>query len=113
MRTVFSFLRSRAGLLLGIMAMGVTQVGCAHSVWMEPSVVVQARVGGPVYGPVYAGPPVVVAPAPVWVHPAPIFMPPRVVVPGPIHHHGWRGERKGFPHDHRGHGGRHGHRDWR
>ena len=105
MQTVLSFLRARAVLLLGLVALGGTQTGCAHTVWMEPSVVVQARVGGPVYGPVYGPPPVVVAQAPVWM-PPPVVMAPRVIMPAPVYRPGWRGER-------RGHGHGHGHEGWR
>ena len=114
MRPLLTFLRSRAALLLGLATLGLVQTGCAHPVWVEPSV--QVRVGGPVYrqvygtspgvvyGPVYAPPPVVVATAPVW-GPPPVVVPPRVWVPAPMYRPGW------------GHGGwhghRHGHGDWR
>ena len=122
MRTVLSFLRSRAVLLLGLVALGATQTGCAHTVWMEPSVVVQARVGGPVHGPaygtgyghVYGPPPVVVASAPIWMPPPPaVVIAPRVLMPAPVHGSwGWRREHHGRGQGHwHGHG--HGHGDWR
>jgi len=53
MRTVLSLLRPRAVWLLGLAALGVAQAGCAQPVWIEPSVVLQARIGGPAYGPMY------------------------------------------------------------
>ena len=122
MTTALTFLRSRAAVLLSLAALGLAQTGCAHPVWVEPSV--QVRVGGPVYGPVYgpgpgvvqgsvygsvySTPPVVVATAPVWGPPT-VIVPPRVVVPAPVYRPGW-GQGRGH-----GHGGWHGHRqgDWR
>jgi len=70
MRTVLSLLRPRAVWLLGLAALGVAQAGCAQPVWIEPSVVLQARIGGPAYGPMY-GRGVVVAPPQVWMPPPP------------------------------------------
>lgn len=112
MQTVLSLLRTRAVWLLGMTGLGLAQTGCAHPVWVEPSVAVHARVGGPVYGPavpMYGPSAVVVTQAPVWggVH-APAYMPPpRVVVPAPVYRPGWWGghheHRHG--HGHRGHGG--------
>ena len=58
MTTALTFLRSRAAVLLSLAALGLAQTGCAHPVWVEPSV--QVRVGGPVYGPVYGPGPGVV-----------------------------------------------------
>ena len=109
MQTVLSFLRSRAVQCLGLIALGATQAGCAHTVWAEPSVVVQARVGGPVYGTVYGAAPVVVSPAPVWMPPPPqVVMAPRVIMPAPVYRPGGWGERRGH-----GHGHGHGHGGWR
>ena len=118
MKTALTFLHSRAAVLLSLAALGLAQTGCAHPVWVEPSV--QMRVGGPVYGPVYgpspsvvhgsvygsvySAPPVVVATAPVWGPPA-VIVPPRVVLPAPVHRPGWGHGQRGW------HGHRHG--DWR
>ena len=121
MRPVLTFLRSRAALLLGLATLGLVQTGCAHPVWVEPSV--QVRVGGPVYGQVYGqvygtspgvvygsiySPPVV-ATGPLW-GPG-LVAPPRVAVPAPLYRPGWG---YGGWHGHRHfqqHGKRHG--DWR
>src|SRR5574343_2089811 len=95
MRSFLSLVRTRTAALLGVCALALTQAACAHPVVVEPSVVVQARLGGPVYGsiyaPLYGPPPVVVAPQPIWVAP-----PPAVVVPSRGwmphgHHHKWHG----------------------
>ena len=132
MKTALTFLRTRAAVLLSLAALGLSQTGCAHPVWVEPSV--QVRVGGPVYGPVYgpapaavygqvygsvySTPPVVVATAPVWRPPA-VVIPPRVVVPAPVYRPGW-GHGRGYGGGYGGgrgdgYGGWHGHRhgDWR
>ena len=122
MKTALTFLRSRAAVLLSLAALGLAQTGCAHPVWVEPSV--QVRVGGPVYGQVYgpvyrpgpgavygsvygsvySAPPVVVATAPVWGPPT-VMVPPRVVVPAPVYRPGWGHGQRGWQ------GHRHG--DWR
>ena len=103
MQTVLSLLRSRAAWLLFLAGLGLTQAGCAHPVWVEPSVGVHAHMGGPVYGsihaPVYVPPPVMVSPPPVWAAPAPVRIAPRHWGP-PGHHHHHRGRH--------GHGERHG-----
>jgi hypothetical protein len=116
MSLLHKLLRSQAALALGLLTLTLAQTGCAHPVLMEPSVVVQARVGGPVYGAPhmqvygqfyggsYAPAPVVVSPASVWLPPPP----PVVMVPRP-YGPGWRGERYGHGHE-RGHGW--GHRGW-
>lgn len=110
--------------LLGLLGLGVAQVGCAHPVLLEPSVSVHTRIGHfPVYGqigvpgPVYYGPPhVIYAPPP----PPRVVHVPRVYAPG----HGWgqghdrqfKGhERKNFRHDDggRGRGGRGHPNEWR
>ena len=124
MRTILSYLPARALWLLGLLGLGLAQTGCAQPIWVEPSVVVQARVGGPVYGPampMYGPSAVVVAQAPVWGGmPAPVYVPPRVVMPAPVYRPGWWG---GYPghhhHEHdrgeygRGEYGRGGHGGWR
>ena len=114
MHSLVSFLRTRAVLWLGLMALGGTQAGCAHTVWAEPSVVVHARVGGPVYGAVYGPAPVVVMPAPVWVPPPRVVVTPPVILPVPSYNQdGWEG-RRGYRHGHKhGYGHRHGHGGWR
>jgi hypothetical protein len=105
MLSVLSLLRSRLALCASVCGLALMQTACAHPMVVEPSVVVQGRIGGPVYGSVYAGPvygpsPVLVAPQPLWVPAPTVVMPPRVVVPpvgyhGPRHPH-WRGQ--GFNH---------------
>ena len=110
MRSFFKFGCSRPAALLGVCALALTQAACAHPVVVEPSVVVQARLGGPVYGSIYAplyGAPPVMAPPPVWVAPAPVIVPYGAWVP-PGHryrhghgrhqeHEGW-GRQEGFRH---------------
>ncbi len=97
MHTLLSLIRSRAGMLLGIGGLAMLQAACAHPVVVEPAVVVQARVGGPVHGSVYAGPvyappPVVVAPPAWWFAPPPVVVSPRHWgPPGHRRHHGWHG----------------------
>jgi len=62
---------SRKALLMGSLMLGLAQVGCAHPVMVEPSVVVHSRMG---HAPVYAQERV---PVPVWVIPQPrvIYLP--------------------------------------
>lgn len=97
MRSFLSLVRTRNAALLGVCALALTQAACAHPVVVEPSVVVQARLGGPVYGsiyaPLYGPPPVVVAPPPVWVAPPPPVVMPYGAwsTPGYRHHHKWHG----------------------
>ena len=105
MRSHLSFFRSRTLALLAVCGLALTQAACAHPVVVEPSVVVQARMGGPVYGSVYAplyGSPsvVVTAPPPVWVAPPPrVWMAPSAVVMppawGPPRHRHWHGQGVG------------------
>lgn len=107
MRNVLSLIRSRTAALLAACGLAMLQAACAHPVMGEPTVVVHARVGGPVHGaiyaPLYSPPPVVLAPQPLWVAPPPVFVQPRMwVPPGHRHHHG----RKG--HGHYPGGGRRG-----
>jgi hypothetical protein len=84
---------SRPLALLGLLGLALMQGGCAHPVFVEPSVSVHSRIGhAPVYGhvgvpgPVYYGPPRVIhAPPPpprvIYVPPPP----PRVVVVPQVH----------------------------
>ncbi len=93
---------SRAAALAGVCALALTQAACAHPVVVEPSVVVQARLDGPVYGSIYAPP---YGASPVWVAPAPLVVPYGAwAPPGHRHRHGhgrypehegW-GHREGF-----------------
>ncbi len=92
---------SRAIALLGLLGLGLTQVGCAHSV-VEPSVSVHSRIGHfPVYtqigvpGPVIYGPP----PRVIYAPPPPrVLYSPRVSAPvhgwGHGHERRWGHERK-------------------
>ena len=119
---------SRSWALLGLLGLGLMQVGCAHPVVVEPSVTVHSRIGHvPVYtqvgvpGPVYYAPPrVIYVPAP----PPRVVVVPRVYVPqghpppqiwGHGHERGHRGhERRQFREEERGRGGWRGQRDqWR
>lgn len=134
MRFSFRSPFSRSWALLGLLGLALVQVGCAHPVFVEPSVSVHSRIGhAPVYGhvgvpgPVYYGPPrVIYAPPPP---PRVIYVPrvhvPRVHVPqahppahigGRDHDRGRRGQERGqFREEERerGRGGR-GQRDqWR
>ena len=69
---------SRAMALLGLLALGFAQVGCAHPVVVEPSVSVHSRMGHfPVYAQVGVPGPVIYAPPPRVVYAPP--PPPRVV----------------------------------
>jgi hypothetical protein len=84
---------SRPLALFGLLGLALMQGGCAHPVFVEPSVSVHSRIGhAPVYGhvgvpgPVYYGPPRVIhAPPPpprvIYVPPPP----PRVVVVPQVH----------------------------
>ncbi len=82
---LFSFKSSfsRPLALLGLLGLGLLQGGCAHPVFVEPSVRVHSGIGhAPVYshvgvpGPVYYGPPRVIHVPPP---------PPRVVVVPQVH----------------------------
>ena len=120
----------RKALLLGSLALGLSQVGCAHPVVMEPSVSFSTQIGhAPVYaqvglpGAVFYGQPQVIYTSPP---------PPRVIYAQPVYRsapawgygvpyrHGWghdrheggRGERRDERRD--GRRGGHGDRDdWR
>ena len=113
--------RSRKALLLCSLVLGMTQVGCAHPVSVEPSVVVHSRVGHfPVHAQIGLPGQVIYAPPPRVIYLPP---PPRVVyapqiyrpAPGWQHGHDRRDERRdggrwGHREDRRGSGG---HGDWR
>jgi hypothetical protein len=121
-----SFSRSLA--LLGMLGLGLVQVGCAHPVMVEPSVSVHSRIGHvPVYshvgvpGSVYYAPPprVIYAPPPpprvIYAPPPPprVVYVPRAHVPwGHGHDRGHRGhERRHYREDERDRGGWRGQRD--
>ncbi|MBM3386606.1 MAG: hypothetical protein FJY36_02920 [Betaproteobacteria bacterium] len=104
MRPVLTLMRSRVAAWLGVCGLVLMQAACAHPVVLEPSVVVQGRIGGPVYGEVHAGPmygsaPVLVAPPPVVLPPRTVWLRPAVVAPRAWlppghhrhHHHRWHG----------------------
>ena len=100
---------ARRALLPVGLALGLMQVGCAHPVAVEPSVVISSRIGpAPVYAQIGMPPPMVVMPPPRVVYaPPPVFYGPPVYQASPAW--GWgRGHRWG--HGHReglqGHGGR-------
>jgi hypothetical protein len=81
---------SRAMALLGLLGLGLAQVGCAHSVAVEPSVTVHSRIGHyPVYAQVGVPGSVIYAPPPrvIYAPPPPprVVFVPRFVAPG----HGW------------------------
>ena len=109
---------SRAMALCGLLGLGFAQAGCAHSVAVEPSVVIHSRIG---HFPVYAQ---VGVPGPVIYHHPPRVIyapppPPRVVyVPqahGPAYSWGHGHERRRWGHERR-HAqrddGRQGRGDW-
>lgn len=105
MRNLLLTWRARVAAMVGVVGLALAQTGCAHPVVAEPTVVVQARLGGPVYGsiyaPVYGPPPVLVAPPPVWMPPPPpVVMAPRMMVPPPAYypprHHHWHGHGHGW-----------------
>ena len=123
MRYPFKPSFSRAIALLGLLGLGLAQVGCAHPLVVEPSVSVHSRIGHvPVYtqvgvpGSVYYAPPprVIYAPPGVIYAPSP---PPRVVFV-PRAHVPWGhppAQIWGHGHDrrHRGHERRHDREDER
>ena len=105
---------SRAMALLGLLGLGVAQVGCAHPVVVEPSVSVHSRIGHlPVHTQIGLPRPVIFAPPPRVIYAPP--PPPRVVyvprVYAPVHGwgHGHEGRQRGhdrrpYRHDDREHG---------
>ena len=68
--------------LLGLLSLGLVQGGCAHQVWVEPSVVVSSRLGQVPVTVQVGVPGVVVMPQPYGVYAAP---PPRVVYAPPVY----------------------------
>jgi hypothetical protein len=100
MRYPFKPSFSRAIALLGLLGLGLTQVGCAHTVVVEPSVSVHSRIGHiPFYSQVGVSGPVIYAPPPRVIYaPSP---PPRVVyvprVYAPVYGwgHGHDGRQRG------------------
>ena len=81
---------SRPLLVLGLLGLALMQGGCAHPVYVEPSVSVHSRIGHvPVYtqvgvpGPVYYAQPRVIHAPPRVIHAPP--PPPRVVVVPQVH----------------------------
>ena len=102
---------SRAIALFGLLGLGLTQVGCAHPLAVEPSVSGHSRIGHfPVYtqigvpGPVIYGPP----PRVIYAPPPPrVLYSPRVSVPVHGWGHGqvrrWGHERKHQQHHGDGH----------
>lgn len=98
MPTVLSLFRSRVAAVVGVCGLALMQAACAYPVVAEPTVAVHARLGGPVYGsvyaPVYGPPPVVVAPQPMWGPPPAMVVAPRIVPGGyyPRHGHHWHGQ---------------------
>jgi hypothetical protein len=112
---------SRALGLVGLLALGLVQGGCAHPVFVEPSVTVHSRIGHfPVHAQVGLPGQVIYAPPPRVIYaPSP---PPRVVyVPRAVasvdgwghgHERRWGQERRHQQRDERGNGrGGRGHRD--
>ncbi len=101
MRYPFKPLFSRAIALLGLLGLGLAQVGCAHPVVVEPSVSVHSRIGHfPVYAQVGIPGSVIYAPAPrvIYAPPPRVVYVPRVVAPvhgwGHGHERRWGHERK-------------------
>lgn len=95
MRFSFKPSISRAMALFGLLGLGFVQVGCAHPVVVEPSVVVSSRIGHfPVYAQVGIPGPVIYAPPP----PPRVVYVPRVVAPV----YGWgHGHERRWGHDRR------------
>lgn len=106
MSTLMFKIRSRKALFMCSLVLGLIQVGCAHPVFVEPSVIVHSRIGQfPVHaqvgfpGPVIHAPPprVIYAPPPRVIYAPP--PPPRVVfvprVYAPVH--GWEHRHEGPP----------------
>jgi hypothetical protein len=109
MRFSFQPSISRALALFSLLGLGFVQVGCAHPVVVEPSVVVSSRIGHfPVYAQVGVPAPVVVMPSPRVIYAPP--PPPRVIyapqVYGPVYGVG-RGHDRRHDRLHWGHDRRH------
>ena len=96
---------SRAIALLGLLGLGLAQVGCAHPVVVEPSVSVHSRIGHfPVYTQVGVPGTVIYTPPPRVIYAPP--PPPRVIyvprVDAPVHGwgHGQGGRQRGHERKH-------------
>lgn len=103
---------SRKALLMGSLVLGLTQVGCAHPVSVEPSVVVHSRLGHlPIQAQIGAPGQVIYAPPPrvIYLPPPPprVVYAPQIYRPAPVWQHGH--DRR----DERGDSGRWGRRDER
>ncbi|PIT77986.1 hypothetical protein [Limnohabitans sp. G3-2] len=108
---------SRKALLMGSLLLGLTQVGCAHPVFVEPSVLVHSRLGHfPVHAQIGLPGPVIYAPPPRVIYAPP--PPPRVVfvprVQAPVHGwgHGHDGRQRGQERRHNRHDDREYGRAW-
>ena len=91
---------SRAIARLGLLGLGLTQVGCAHSV-VEPYVSVHSRIGHfPVYTQIGVPGPAIYSPPPrvIYAPPPRVLYSPRVFVPV----HGWEhGHERRWGHERR------------
>ena len=109
------------GLLMCSLLLGLAQAGCAHPVFVEPSVMVHSRFGLVEVHAQTGGSQVIHAPPPrvIYLPPPPplvVYVPP-IYRPAPAWHHGHNGHedrsdrgRWGRHNDRRSHGG---HDDWR
>jgi hypothetical protein len=101
---------SRAIALLGLLGLGLVQVGCAHPVVVEPSVSVHSRIGHfPVYAQVGVPGQVIYAPVPrvIYAPPPPprVVYVPRVYAPVSGWGHGHDGRQRGHERKQRHHNG--------
>lgn len=95
---------SRKALLLGSLVLGLAQVGCAHPVVMEPSVVFSSQIGhAQVYGQmgvpgavIYGQPQVIYTPPPPprVIYAPPVYRPLPVWGHAPEYRHGWGHDRR-------------------
>lgn len=108
----------RKALLVGSLVLGLTQVGCAHPVFVEPSVVIHSRVGQfPVHAQIGLPGPMIYAPPPRVIYAPP--PPPRVVFVPRVHApvyawgHGHDGRQRVYERRHyRQGGGEYGRGGW-
>ena len=105
---------SRKALLLGSLMLGLAQVGCAHPVMVEPSVVVHSRLGHfPIQAQIGVPGQVLYAPPPrvIYLPPPPprVVYAPQIYRPAP----GWQHSHGHDRRDDRSDGGRWGRRDER
>lgn len=112
---------ARKGLLMCSLLLGLAQAGCAHPVFVEPSVLVHSRFGLVEVHAQTGGRQVIHAPPPrvIYLPPPPplVVYVPQIHRPAPVWHHGHKGRherndqgRWGRRDDRRSHGG---HDDWR